>query len=277
MFAAVSAWAHSHGIRLLRYLDDWLVLASLEAEAKQNVRDLLSLCHSLRIVINKDKSDLVSSQMVNYLGMIIDTGAAMIFPSCASREISVGGGDVLCFDRSPPPRSALAGDLGSPGFAGEAGPARLPSNVLPAVAFEDTLVPRVRFSFPSGAPVPGGAGGPILVDGVGPSSHGGSNRDTSSRSTPVLRRISVGVGCTPPRLSNVHGVVGAGEVAAHQSPGNEGIVSGIAVIPGVGRREPCDRDVRQLNGGGLRQQGARDGLPFSLLVGQSASKVDGES
>ena len=35
VFAAVSAWAHSHGIRLLRYLDDWLVLASSEREAKQ--------------------------------------------------------------------------------------------------------------------------------------------------------------------------------------------------------------------------------------------------
>ena len=29
VFAAVCAWAHSHGIRLLWYLDDWLVLASL--------------------------------------------------------------------------------------------------------------------------------------------------------------------------------------------------------------------------------------------------------
>ena len=33
VFAAVSAWAHSHGIRLLRYLDDWLILASSEREA----------------------------------------------------------------------------------------------------------------------------------------------------------------------------------------------------------------------------------------------------
>ena len=35
VFAAVSAWAHSHGIRLLRYLDDWLILSSSEWEAKQ--------------------------------------------------------------------------------------------------------------------------------------------------------------------------------------------------------------------------------------------------
>ena len=43
VFAAVSAWAHSHGIHLLRYLDDWLVLSSSEVEAKMNVQDLLSV------------------------------------------------------------------------------------------------------------------------------------------------------------------------------------------------------------------------------------------
>ena len=59
VFAAVSAWAHSQGIRLLQHLDDWLVLASLEAEARRNVQDLLSLCHSLGIVINEGKADLV--------------------------------------------------------------------------------------------------------------------------------------------------------------------------------------------------------------------------
>ena len=38
VFAVVSAWAHSHGTRLLRYLDDWLVLSSSEREAKQAVQ-----------------------------------------------------------------------------------------------------------------------------------------------------------------------------------------------------------------------------------------------
>ena len=123
----------------------------------------------------------------------------------------------------------------------------------------------------------GGERGFVLVDGEGPSSQGGSIRDTSSRSTPVLRRVSVGVGLTPPRSSSVRGVVGAGEVAAHQPSRNEGIVSGIAVILGVGRQSPCDRDVRQLDSGGLRQQAGRDGLPFPLLLGQPASKVVRES
>ena len=69
VFAAVSAWAHSHGIRLLRYLDDWLVLASSEQEARQAVRSLLSLCHTLGIVINEKKNDLVPSQTAKYLGI----------------------------------------------------------------------------------------------------------------------------------------------------------------------------------------------------------------
>ena len=60
IFASVSAWAHSRGIHLLRYLDDWLVLASSEVEAKKNIQDLLLVCHSLGIMIN-EKSDLVPS------------------------------------------------------------------------------------------------------------------------------------------------------------------------------------------------------------------------
>ena len=96
VFAAVSAWAHSHGIRLLRYLDDWLVLTSLEMDAKKNVQDLLSLCHSLGIVINEEKSALIPSQTANYLGMTIDTGAARIFPSHARVEKFLSVAETSC-------------------------------------------------------------------------------------------------------------------------------------------------------------------------------------
>ena len=81
VFAVLSAWAHPHGIRLLRYMDDWLVLSSSEREAKLAVQSLLSLCHTLGIVINKKKSDLVPSQTAKYLGMTIDTEASKVFLS----------------------------------------------------------------------------------------------------------------------------------------------------------------------------------------------------
>ena len=94
------------------------------------------------------------------------------------------------------------------------------------------------------------------------------------KSTPVLRRVSVGVGRTPPRSSCVWGVGGPGEVAAHQSPVDEGFVSSTAVIPGVGSAgHHMTAMCKQLNGGDLRQQAGQDGVPFSLLVGQSASEV----
>ena len=86
VFAVVSAWAHSHRIRLLRYLDDWLVLSSSEREAKQAVQSLLSLCRTLGIVIN-EKSDLVPSQMAKYLGFSV-SGASQEIPDC--------NGELLC-------------------------------------------------------------------------------------------------------------------------------------------------------------------------------------
>ena len=62
--------------------------------------------------------------------------------------------------------------------------------------FEHTLVSRVGSSFASGTTVPGSERGFVLVDGAGPSSQGGSIRDTGS--TPVLGRVSVRVERTPP-------------------------------------------------------------------------------
>ena len=185
---------------------------------------------------------------------------------CAGREVSVGGRDVLCCVHSP--RSALAGGFGTPGFAGEAGSTQLPSNVLSAVAFEGALVSRVGSTLPTGTVVPGGS---VLVDDAGPSSHGGSIRDSCSGSAPVFRRILVGVGRTPPRSVCVRGVVEGGAVAAHQSSRNEGDFSGIAVISD-GRWSSFDRDVRQLDSCSV--QAGRDGFPLPLLVGQPASEVD---
>ena len=102
VFAAVSAWAHARGIRLLRYLDDWLVLSSLEKKAKESIRELLSLCRTLGIVINEKKSDLVPSQSAKYLGMTIDTGAGKVFPSLARVEKFLAVAERFCSMQSPP-------------------------------------------------------------------------------------------------------------------------------------------------------------------------------
>ena len=102
VFAAVSAWAHSHGIRLLRYLDDWLVLSSSEREAKQAIQSLLSLCCTLGIVINEKKLDLVLSQTAKYLGMTIDTQAGKVFPSLVRVEKFLTVAESFCTMNAPP-------------------------------------------------------------------------------------------------------------------------------------------------------------------------------
>ena len=102
VFAAVSAWAHARAIRLLRYLDDWLVLSSSEKKAKESIRELLSLCRTLGIVINEKKSDLVPSQSAKYLGMTIDSGAGKVFPSLARVEKFLTVAERFCTMQSPP-------------------------------------------------------------------------------------------------------------------------------------------------------------------------------
>ena len=178
VFATVSAWAHSHGIRLLRYLDDWLVLSSSEREAKQAVQSLLSICRTLGIVIN-EKSDLVPSQTAKYLGMTIDTEAGKVFLSLARVEKFLTVAESFCA-MDAPPGSALAGDPWSPGFARAAGPSLLPSDAHSPVVSEGALVPRVRPSLSSDVVATGSETGPVLVDGEGPSLDGGSIWDTCS-------------------------------------------------------------------------------------------------
>ena len=90
------------GVCLLRYLDDWPVLASTEARARQHVRDLLSLCNSLGVVLNREKSDLNPSQSVEYLGMTIDTVAARAYRTLPRIDKFIATARKFLARRDPP-------------------------------------------------------------------------------------------------------------------------------------------------------------------------------
>ena len=68
VMAPVSVLAHRLGIRLIRYIDDWLILAASEEEAARARDVILLLCEELGIVVNLQKSKLVPSQISVYLG-----------------------------------------------------------------------------------------------------------------------------------------------------------------------------------------------------------------
>ena len=71
IMAPVSAILHRHGVRMFRYLDDWLILASSEIACLQSRDRLLAVCTELGIQVNLTKSSLVPSQSIVYLGMEI--------------------------------------------------------------------------------------------------------------------------------------------------------------------------------------------------------------
>ena len=83
VMASVSAILHSWGIRMRRYLDDWLVQSSSRESLLRDLRVVLDLCHELElgIVVNPAKSHLVPSQVVQYLGVVVDLQSFRASPS----------------------------------------------------------------------------------------------------------------------------------------------------------------------------------------------------
>ena len=71
LMAPISAILHCYGVRMLRYLDDWLILAESRDTCIQARDRLLRLCEELGLRVNHDKSSLVPSQTMTYLGMQI--------------------------------------------------------------------------------------------------------------------------------------------------------------------------------------------------------------
>ena len=275
VFAAVSAWAHCCGIRLLCYLDDWLVLSSSEKKARQSVQELLSICHTLGIVINERKSDLVPSQAAKYLGMTIDTGAGKVFPCVARVEKFLSVAERFCALQSPPAQlwQVILGHLASlkrlvphghlrmrslhwqlkTHWSPESDPPSLPV-ALPEEERRDLSWWMVRDHLLTG----------VRFGTLAPDLHLYSDASSS------------GWGRSPPRSKCVRGVVRPGEVAAHQSSRDEGPVPGSSGISRRCHRSPCDCDVRQLDGRGVRQQTRGQGFPGPVFVDQPPSEMDGE-
>ena len=81
VMAPVSTIMHRHGFRILRYLDDWLVLASTFQESVRARDFLLWLCQRLGIRVNLPKSSLTPLQTQDYLGITIQTIPLRVFPT----------------------------------------------------------------------------------------------------------------------------------------------------------------------------------------------------
>ena len=73
LMAPISAILHRYGVRMLRYLDDWLILAESRTACLQARDRLLQVCEELGLQVNFKKSSLIPSQDMTYLGMQIQS------------------------------------------------------------------------------------------------------------------------------------------------------------------------------------------------------------
>ena len=81
VMAPISSIMHRHGFRLLRYLDDWLILGSTFRDLVRARDFLLWLCLRLGVIVNLLKSSLDPTQTLDYLGMTLETSPLRVSPT----------------------------------------------------------------------------------------------------------------------------------------------------------------------------------------------------
>ena len=95
VMAPVSAILHRTGVRLRRYLDDWLIQASSREQVLLALKTVLRLCSSLGIVVNWEKSQVIPTQRMVYLGVILDSVSFRASPALKRVEKLLSIGDVF--------------------------------------------------------------------------------------------------------------------------------------------------------------------------------------
>ena len=80
----VKRFLHLQQRDLFQYLDDWLGQAPTQDRAALEAAFLLNLCQHLGLLVNREKSDLVPSQIFTFLGAEFDLVLGIIRPSRAN-------------------------------------------------------------------------------------------------------------------------------------------------------------------------------------------------
>ncbi|KAK6011055.1 reverse transcriptase [Ostertagia ostertagi] len=72
LMRVVAAHFRERGIRVIHYLDDWAVFANTEEECRSHIAYAIQIFEHLGLCINHAKSQLVPTQELEFLGLIID-------------------------------------------------------------------------------------------------------------------------------------------------------------------------------------------------------------
>ena len=86
LMAPISAFLHHYSVRMLRYLDNWLILAESRPTGLKARDRLLQVCEELGLQVNFRKSSLIPSQDMTYLGMQIQSVRFIAKPTATRVE-----------------------------------------------------------------------------------------------------------------------------------------------------------------------------------------------
>ena len=71
----------AEGIRIHQYIGDWLMRAKTKHQCQENTHRLIHLVQSLGWIINFEKSDLIPTQEIEFLGYKFDLRVGLVFPT----------------------------------------------------------------------------------------------------------------------------------------------------------------------------------------------------
>ena len=79
--SVVAAYLRTLGIRLAVYLDDWLIVNQNKRQLLSDRENCLNLLKSLGFLVNKEKSTLIPTQTLIYLGGLFHLDKGLIYPT----------------------------------------------------------------------------------------------------------------------------------------------------------------------------------------------------
>jgi hypothetical protein len=80
IISVVAAYLRTLGIRLAVYLDDWLIVNQNKRQLLSDRGNCLNLMKSLGFLVNKEKSTLIPTQTLVYLGALFHLDKGLIYP-----------------------------------------------------------------------------------------------------------------------------------------------------------------------------------------------------
>ena len=250
LMAPISAILHRYGIRMLRYLDDWLILAESRTTWIQARDRLLHLCEELGLQVNHGKSSLVPSQNMTYLGMQILLVRFIAKPT-ETRVVNLLNIIEEFLSSPSPPSSSLATSSGPPFVpysSSEGGDAE--NAIAPTSSQVHVELSRRLSSHSLGPSVPGGSSMVVLGD---PTKGESRSFPPSAGLELLLGRFRRRLGCDNRGTTSVRSVDSKPKAIIHQPQGNDGSAERPLEVQPVPQRQDDRPVLRQCHDSRLSQ------------------------